>query len=767
MNNTSIRIKLIVSFLVIAVLIIALACYSIFGVNKASDGFTNYREMAKDTVLASRVQANMLMIRMNVKDYLKTTSQKDIEEFNHYFKETEKYINIALKEIQKPSRSPLVKELSINLLEYKKNFQGVIEYMNIRNNIVFNNLDVNGKKIEQLLTSVMNTAHQDEDTIAALETAKGIRTLLLARLYTTKFLISNSSEDKLRIKKEFSILKQNIKSIESTIQNKVRISQLKEAITLIDIYENGLKNIIEVIYKRNELINKLNTIGPDIASIAEEVKLSIKKDQDTIGPNVADTNYNLQLAIQIISLIVIAIILVLGFTIPRDINKQIEEFQEGLISFFKYLNREVKDVKLLENDSKNEFGIMSQVVNENIKIAQKGIEEDRAIINETVQVLNEFEKGDLYQRIHTEVSNPALKELKNVLNKMGDNLEKNIDNILDVLEEFTKYNYLNKVDTKGIKNHLEKLANGVNSLGVSITQMLIENKANGLTLNNSSKILLENVDTLNNSSNAAAVSLEETAAALEEITSNITLSTDKITKMSLLANDVTISANSGENLATKTTQAMDNINEKVSSINEAISVIDQIAFQTNILSLNAAVEAATAGEAGKGFAVVAQEVRNLASRSSEAAKEIKNLVEDATQRANEGKNIADDMIEGYSTLKSNINETIDLISDVTVAAQEQQEGIVQINDAINSLDQQTQQNATIATQTKEIALDTSTIASEVVENADKKEFKGKHEVKAKKEVKQKDNKPSFEESKNIESTIKEEKSSNDDQWESF
>ena len=106
--------------------------------------------------------------------------------------------------------------------------------------------------------------------------------------------------------------------------------------------------------------------------------------------------------------------------------------------------------------------------------------------------------------------------------------------------------------------------------------------------------------------------------------------------------------------------AMDEINKEVSSINEAIEVIDQIAFQTNILSLNAAVEAATAGEAGKGFAVVAQEVRNLASRSAEAAKEIKNIVEIATSKANEGKGIANSMKDGYTELNKKINETLAL-----------------------------------------------------------------------------------------------------------
>ncbi|MCT7608932.1 methyl-accepting chemotaxis protein, partial [Aliarcobacter butzleri] len=92
--------------------------------------------------------------------------------------------------------------------------------------------------------------------------------------------------------------------------------------------------------------------------------------------------------------------------------------------------------------------------------------------------------------------------------------------------------------------------------------------------------------------------------------------------------------------------------------NDSISVIDQIAFQTNILSLNAAVEAATAGEAGKGFAVVAQEVRNLASRSAEAAKEIKAIVENATNKANQGKEIATNMIDGYKELNQNISQTI-------------------------------------------------------------------------------------------------------------
>jgi methyl-accepting chemotaxis protein len=261
--------------------------------------------------------------------------------------------------------------------------------------------------------------------------------------------------------------------------------------------------------------------------------------------------------------------------------------------------------------------------------------------------------------------------------------------------------------------------------------MLIENKSNGMTLESSSKTLLSNVNRLNVSSNEAAASLEETAAAIEEITSNIRNNTENISKMTALSNEVTTSATQGEKLANQTTVAMDEINNQVNLINEAISVIDQIAFQTNILSLNAAVEAATAGEAGKGFAVVAAEVRNLASRSAEAAKEIKTIVETATTKANYGKQIAGNMIDGYKQLNQNITQTINLISDIQSASKEQLLGIEQINMTVNSLDQQTQQNANVASQTHDIAVITDKIAKLIVNSADEKEFIGKNEVKAK------------------------------------
>ncbi|WP_254241517.1 methyl-accepting chemotaxis protein, partial [Aliarcobacter cryaerophilus] len=131
---------------------------------------------------------------------------------------------------------------------------------------------------------------------------------------------------------------------------------------------------------------------------------------------------------------------------------------------------------------------------------------------------------------------------------------------------------------------------------------------------------------------------------------------------------------------------------------------------------------------GKGFAVVAQEVRNLASRSAEAAKEIKNIVEMATLKTNEGKEISNLMISGYRELLDNIEKQAVMIREISNSSKEQESGISQINNAVNQLDQQTQQNASIASKTQDIALQTDTLSKEIVKEVLEKRFIGKNQI---------------------------------------
>jgi len=143
---------------------------------------------------------------------------------------------------------------------------------------------------------------------------------------------------------------------------------------------------------------------------------------------------------------------------------------------------------------------------------------------------------------------------------------------------------------------------------------------------------------------------------------------------------VTSSAKSGKILANNTSLAIEDINSTVQEIYKSIDIIDEIVLQTNILSLNASVEAVSAGEAGKGFSVVANEVRNLAASSLEASKTIRSIVKNAQEKANNGKEIVTNMIEGYEKLQNNITNSVDLINKSIELSNEQKNYITELND---------------------------------------------------------------------------------------
>jgi len=423
----------------------------------------------------------------------------------------------------------------------------------------------------------------------------------------------------------------------------------------------------------------------------------------------------------------ISILGIIYFYFGKVVIKPLNSLQNGLDGFFKYLNKDTTSVEPITISKNDEIGVMASVINDNISNTTKSIDIDTQFIEEVKDIVQEVKQGTLDGKLHNKVDSKNLEDLRSNFNEMLENMKNNVDSdinkIITVLESYQQFNFTAKVE-----NPVGKVGIGVAQLGDFFNSMLRDNLLNGLNLKDSATVLIDNVEVLNTNFMTQSASLEESAAAIEEITNSITTTSNDIVTMSEYTKELSQSIINGQKLATATVNSMDEINEQTQAIADAITVIDQIAFQTNILSLNAAVEAATAGEAGKGFAVVAQEVRNLASRSADAAREIKNLVENATVKTNTGKESADKMINGYNLLNENIEKTTKVISGIDEASQDQKSRIEQINNAISSLDQATQQNSAIVLETTDIAKETNRISNVIVEDLTKTDFEGKDSV---------------------------------------
>ncbi|MGM0535146.1 MAG: methyl-accepting chemotaxis protein [Pseudomonadota bacterium] len=190
-----------------------------------------------------------------------------------------------------------------------------------------------------------------------------------------------------------------------------------------------------------------------------------------------------------------------------------------------------------------------------------------------------------------------------------------------------------------------------------------------------------------------AASLAETASSMEQLTATVKQNAEHAGKARELADETAGNAARGQESMLRVETSMSGINESAAEMNSIVDTIDSIAFQTNILALNASVEAARAGEHGRGFAVVAEEVRKLASRSSEAAQEIKALIETSDGKVAEGSRMVKDSGEIIATMVTDIQQLSTLIGEISSASEEQSHGIEQVNDAVSQMDRMTQQNA--------------------------------------------------------------------------
>jgi methyl-accepting chemotaxis protein len=254
-----------------------------------------------------------------------------------------------------------------------------------------------------------------------------------------------------------------------------------------------------------------------------------------------------------------------------------------------------------------------------------------------------------------------------------------------------------EIDSSG-KDETAQLLEALKTMNDNLLKIVSQVRSGTDTIATASgEIASGNLD-LSSRTEQQAGSLEETASAMEELTSTVRQNADNARQANELAASASEVATQGGNVVGQVVTTMESINESSRKIVDIISVIDGIAFQTNILALNAAVEAARAGEQGRGFAVVASEVRSLAQRSASAAKEIKTLINDSVEKVGNGSKLVAQAGNTMNEVVQSVRRVTEIVGEITVAGQEQSEGIEQINQAITQMDETTQQNAALVEQ---------------------------------------------------------------------
>ncbi|WP_459813862.1 methyl-accepting chemotaxis protein [Campylobacter concisus] len=426
---------------------------------------------------------------------------------------------------------------------------------------------------------------------------------------------------------------------------------------------NIIKNVVATEDVSYDAASWFSKISISIDALRElELKLLDNMQKDAIRIK-GDANTEL-----IISSIVIAICILLMLLVSTLIGKNlisgIDQTKNGLVKFFDFLNNKTNKAEFLDRSGSDEIGQMSALINENIKQIEANLSEQNNFIKEANTFVNQIGKGNYVAQLNADTSNPALSQLKQTFKDLQIALKhaiaENGDDVLNLLESFKKQDFTKRLEDDG------KMAVGINALGEEIAKMLRANLDQAHVLEEKAEALSQSMKELTQGANVQASSLQESAAAVEQMSSSMNA------------------------ISQKTSDVIRQSDE----IKNIITIIRDIADQTNLLALNAAIEAARAGEHGRGFAVVADEVRKLAERTQKSLTEI----------------------------EANTNVLAQSINEMSESIKEQSEGINMINQSVAQIDTLTKENVVIVNKANEVTSDVDDMAKAIVNEVRKNKF---------------------------------------------
>ncbi|MBD3822308.1 MAG: HAMP domain-containing protein, partial [Thiotrichales bacterium] len=455
--------KLIGSFGLLTVLITALSLFNASKIGESADGFKEYRAIAKNSVLAARIQANMLEMRIGVLKYLDSESDEALQEFEKRYSKTLEYVQLAKKQIVKPHRAKEVDVIDDELSKYKSGVDEIKSLMGQRREIIESNLDKNGPIMTRLIAEVVNEV-KDQGPEAVAVGTKTLSNLLAARLATAKVIQHNKKENVDQAEAEFKKMGNHLDDFIPYLKTQKTRQDIEQLHQLATEYQQGIHQLLEIVEKRNDILNnQLNKIGAHISAVSENIKLETKKEQDTTGSYIQDLDESLITMTLLVSGLIALISIIIATLIPRSVSRGLHSIESRLAEITK-----TGDFSIRADDSRqDEIGEMAHFVNDMLANTQTAITE----ANHVVQAIA---KGNFAQRVQADYKGD-LAVLKEGVNASAESVAFTMSELKKVMEGLYEGDFSVRMDNRveaAFREMVDKSMNAMNGVTSDISRVM-------------------------------------------------------------------------------------------------------------------------------------------------------------------------------------------------------------------------------------------------------------------------------------------------------